>query len=138
MNNTVEIWKSIPGYGRWQVGTMGHVRHQDRNGNWHIVKPYSNHKGYQKVHLTDENGKRKPCRVHRLVAEAFIPNPRGFEEINHRDEDKTNNSAFNLEWVSGEQNRLMHKVMKEFKTSGESVAFQNLDDGCFYLLEAIN
>lgn len=61
--------------------------------------------GYLTVTLTLDHG-RKFCLVHRLVAEAFIPNPLDKPEVNHKDGDKTNNVYTNLEWVTESENSL--------------------------------
>jgi hypothetical protein len=54
---------------------------------------------YQKVYLYD-NYKRKICYVHQLVAQAYLENPYGYKEVNHKDENKLNNCVSNLEWCS--------------------------------------
>ena len=56
--------------------------------------------GYRTVELFNAPGTSKRVLVHRLVAKAFIPNPNGFPVVNHKDEDKTNNAASNLEWCT--------------------------------------
>ena len=61
-------------------------------------------KGYKTVCLT-KDGKSKTCFVHRIVAEAFIDNPYDLPMVNHKDEDKTNNFADNLEWCTASYNR---------------------------------
>ena len=61
--------------------------------------------GYHKVDLYS-NGKRTSVRVHRLVAEAFIPNPNELPQINHIDGNKENNNVKNLEWVNNSQNMI--------------------------------
>lgn len=62
-------------------------------------------KGYYKVDLY-KDGKRETKRIHRLVAESFIPNPNGLPEINHKDGNRLNNSIDNLEWVNRSQNMI--------------------------------
>lgn len=87
------LWKSIPGYeGIYEVSNTGQVR--GKNG---IRKPQETWDGYQYVKLC-RRGHEKKYKVHRLVALAFIPNPLGLAEINHRDENKRNNHVLNLEW----------------------------------------
>nr|DAM38419.1 MAG TPA: homing endonuclease [Caudoviricetes sp.] len=71
------------------------------------LKPFLNEAGYLVVRLSDaSNGRREVARVHRLVAEAFIPNPNAKPEVNHIDGDKSNPSLSNLEWVTPHENRL--------------------------------
>lgn len=60
--------------------------------------------GYMHVCLRVSTNKNKNAYVHRLVAEAFIPNPQNLPQVNHRDEDKTNNNALNLEWCTSDYN----------------------------------
>lgn len=67
-----------------------------------LLSPFLRH-GYERVTLW-ENGKKFNMSVHRLVATAFIDNPNGYDEVNHKDEDKTNNNVNNLEWCSHKYN----------------------------------
>lgn len=98
-----EIWKSIAGYeGLYEVSTEGNVRSL-KFGKTRILKPQDNGTGYLHVKLC-KDGKVKNMRVHRLVAQAFLPNPLNLETVNHKDENKANNSASNLEWMSQADN----------------------------------
>ncbi len=100
------MWKNIKGYGGiYQVSDEGEVRSLNyRNtGRVQVLKPNKNNCGYLLVTLY-KNGKRKSFSVHRLVAEAFLPNPDNLPEINHKDENKANNCASNLEWCDRKYN----------------------------------
>lgn len=74
-----------------------------KRGNY--LKPYPNNEGYMRVRLY-QNGVSKQKFVHRLVAEKFIPNPKGLPEVNHIDGNKANNQVSNLEWVTSSDNKL--------------------------------
>ena len=113
-----EVWKPIKGYEEfYEVSNAGRIRSKDRKmvlsdgkRNWEyikkgrILKPVTRQHGYLGVMLYGKGGQKtrgfKTFSVHRLVAEAFIPNPNGLPEVNHIDEDKTNNRVENLQWVS--------------------------------------
>ena len=107
-----EQWRDIAGYeGYYKISSCGRVMSveriiQDRFGMkspyripQKILKPKRSQTGYLFVHLA-RDGRAKPHRIHRLVAEAFIPNPDGLPTINHKDENKENNHVENLEWCS--------------------------------------
>lgn len=68
-----------------------------------ILKPIKHYKGYLRVYLW-KNNKQKTYLIHRLVAEAFIPNPSKYLEVNHKDENKKNNKVDNLEWCTRKYN----------------------------------
>lgn len=106
----MEKRRDIPGYeGLYQVTADGSVisilfrNNRVKKPQFRILKPFDNGRGYLTVNLR-KDGVRKPCYVHRLVAEAFIKNPHGYKVVNHKDEDTHNNSVENLEWCTQKHN----------------------------------
>ena len=101
MEQINEEWRPIDDYeGLYEVSSLGRVR-SIRKGI--ILKPEVVRGGYLQVGL-HKKGKVKGFKVHRLVAQAFIPNPEGLPEINHIDEDKTNNLVDNIEYCDSKYN----------------------------------
>jgi hypothetical protein len=97
----MEKWKIIKGYNNYEVSNMGNIRNIK---NKKLLK-FSNHKGYNRVGLYDGfNKKQKIFTAHRLVAEAFIPNPHNKPQVHHRDSVRNNNIISNLEWVTQSEN----------------------------------
>lgn len=94
----------------------------------HILKPQPNGKGYLRVSI----GKKLQF-VHRLVAEKYIPNPEGKEQVNHKDGNKLNNSVDNLEWVTNKENR-EHAVKNGLHLSGESCPWSKLTENDVYFI----
>lgn len=100
--HTNEIWKDIEGYnGYYQVSNHGNVK--SLKGNVERILKISKHSGYPIVTLS-KNCICKTFLVHRLVAEAFIPNPDNLPIINHKDNSRDNNVASNLEWCTQKYN----------------------------------
>lgn len=94
-----EIWKEIKDYeGLYWVSNQGRVKNRHN----HILKPEIR-SSYYSVDLM-KRSERKKCRIHRLVAMAFISNPDNLPMINHKDENKLNNDASNLEWCDNTYN----------------------------------
>ena len=108
-----EVWKPIRGWENlYEVSNMGRVRSVDRWVNHaygkalkkgKIVKPWLNNKGYYKIGLCKGSVVKK-VYVHRLIAEAFIPNPDNLPEVNHKDCNPKNNCVENLEWCTRDYN----------------------------------
>ena len=105
-SNNQEEWRDVVGYeGLYEVSKQGVIRRSFINNVRvnRIVKPHITYGGYLRLYLS-ANGKSKHHSVHRIVAMAFIPNPDNLPYVNHKDENKTNNRASNLEWCSESYN----------------------------------
>ena len=116
----MEIWKDIKGYeGLYQVSNLGRVKSLERKstkgkGNYYRkerikkirpFKPVKTNKLYALVTLSKDSVLKRKT-VHRLVAEAFIPNPEHKEYVNHKNDNGLDNRVENLEWVSNSENQL--------------------------------
>ena len=141
-----EVWRDVKGYeGYYQVSNKGNVysvERKDSRGNkcgGRTLKPRYDKRGYFKVGLY-KNGKMQNKLIHRLVTEAFIPNPENLPEVNHRDEVKTNNELSNLEWCDKSYNasygtrieRIRQKQSKKVKAvnveTGEALTFSSVKE----------
>ena len=124
-----EEWRTIEEFPNYSVSNLGRVRRDTpgvgtRRGR--ILKPWSN-SGYMAVDFY-RNGKRYCKKVHRLVAEAFVPNPTMLPEVNHIDGKKPNNHMINLEWVTRRDN-LRHAYKTGLKTNrGERNPFSRITE----------
>lgn len=106
---TMEKYRDVAGYeGLYQVTSWGRVYSVGKN---RFLKTETTDKGYLRVDLIDENGKRQHHKVHRLVAKAFIPNSHNKPQVNHKDGNKQNNSITNLEWVTDSENKEHQKQL---------------------------
>lgn len=111
-----EIWADIPGYSGYQISNMGRLRtFREKRGRLkayitdrpRIMSVSDDGNGYMKAMLYGDDGRRKCMKIHRLVAETFIPNPLGLETVDHiksGPEGKLDNSVANLRWVSRRDN----------------------------------
>ena len=122
-----EVWKDIKGYeGLYQISNLGRVK---RVTTGRILKGGKDKDGYLMVKLY-KNNIRSNKKIHRLVAEAFIPNPENKPQVNHADENKTNNSLDNLEWMTAKEN-INHGTHNErvSKTMSIPIIATNLKTG---------
>lgn len=134
-----KLWKEIPGTdGKYLISTDGEVMaisrrvkfgHVYRCTKTKLLTPRDNGKGYLELEFFG-----KHHYIHRLVAEAFIPNPYNFPCINHKDENKENNSVENLEWCDYSYNTNYGTRTKRAKEKrfGDRFVVINLDTGDVY------
>lgn len=131
-----EIWKDIKGYeGLYQISTNGRVKsllkvtkfgNRLKVNEEMILKPALGKRGYYVVSL-NHNGKSKTFTIHRLIAEAFIPNPLNKKFIDHINTIKTDNRIENLRWVTSKENS---NNILTLKHSSESTS-KKWEDGCY-------
>lgn len=108
----LEQWKPVTGYEeKYEISNLGNVR----TAAGRLLKP-TNIGGYLSISLT-KNKKARLFRVHRLVATAFIPNPSELPVVNHKDENRLNNSADNLEWCTQSYNYTYGNARKRWHDS---------------------
>ena len=106
-----EVWKAIPNFDGYEASSFGRIRswwvpgrkkvlsNKPRLQKFHLDKD-----GYQITSLTGNDGIHRSMKVHRLVAMAFIPNPGNLPQVNHKNENKSDNIVENLEWCDGTYN----------------------------------
>lgn len=139
-----EIWKKVEGHPRYEVSNLGriraiYIRGIKRNK---ILKPKLTKKGYLEASLYKEGG-HKSFALHRLVAEAFIPNPNNYPTINHMDGNKQNNNISNLEWCTYKENiihayrtGLKHGIRGKDHSSSKKIAQLDLEGNLIKVWES--
>lgn len=131
IQSTIEIWRPIEGFPGYEVSSLGRVwsfrtttaqntKHGRERGL--VADRY----GYKTVRL-HRNGYAKCCTVHRLVASAFLPNPRNCPQVNHINCIKTDNRVDNLQWCTAKENT-DHLVLAGCKPKGEHHGMARLTD----------
>jgi len=128
----IEEWRDIEGYeGYYQISNLGRVKSLPRysfQNHWlneRILNQQDNKKGYMYVDLYNTDSFSKKFYIHRLVAQAFIPNPLNLPKINHKDEKPSNNFVDNLEWCTQKYNcnygdhSIKQSISRKNKTLGK-------------------
>lgn len=142
----MEQWRDVKGYeGKYQVSNLGNVRSVDRTftnscgvivtRKGMLLKPNLNRDGYLKVTM-HKGGKVNTILIHRQVADAFIPNDKNYPQVNHKDGNKLNNNAANLEWCTALDNMhhaaeqgLRNKALEYAKSMRKPVIATNIETG---------
>ena len=127
----VEIWKDIVGYeGLYKVSNLGNVM-----SFWgkkpHLLRAGKSSNGYLQVDLTNHNKSIKNFLIHRLVAQAFIPNPQNLPFVNHKDENKKNNREDNLEFCTQQYNNIYGTRIERASKSKSKPVLQYDKNGIF-------
>lgn len=123
LHTSEEVFKPVLGYeGRYEISNYGRVKSIFPKSIRILKYSNSNIGGYYPYHLSKDS-KIKVTSAHRLVAEAFIPNPENKPQVNHKDGDKSNNHVSNLEWVTAKENiqhahktGLMEELLRSIRT----------------------
>lgn len=105
--------------GTYRITSDGALYRKTPKG-WVKRKTWLNNKGYECIDIR-RNKQRKHYLVHRLVAQAFIPNPEGLTEVNHKDENKLNNCVDNLEWCTHSYNNTYGTKIERFKETFKKI-----------------
>lgn len=129
----MEQWKVVKGFENYLVSSLGNVK--TVNGKLKKVV-YDSKNNYGYVELW-KNNKGKKFRIHRLVAETFIPNTLGKEQVNHIDGDKKNNCVSNLEWVTPKEN-IRHAIendLSSIKYGSRNLASKLKEEDVKYIRE---
>ena len=132
------------GFDDYYISKDGRLVKLYKNGNIKFINPRLDAYGYMRVSITDINGKRKDRKMHRLMAQTFIPNPENKPEVNHINGDKTDYRLENLEWCTRSENaKHWHKtILHEEGSSSKKCdlyylgnyvkSFNNIKQACEY------
>ncbi len=127
----METWRTIPNYSKYECSDKGLIKtfNWKGSGQTRIMKPALDVSGYLRTMLIRDDGVTHTIKVHRIIAQTFIPNPENKPETNHKNGIKTDNRVDNLEWVTHEEN-VQHCI-----DNGWMVAHKGEDNGFSKLKE---
>lgn len=132
----MEIWKDIKGFRElYQISDLGRVRRVDTKK---VLNPLTLSKGYKGVRLYYTKKEAVTKKIHRLVAEYFIPNDLNLPQVNHIDGNKNNNKASNLEWCSNEYNMNHALVNRLIKVGEQRFSSKCTEQSLQYIQDLIN
>ena len=125
-------WAWVRGYeGLYMVSDAGDVMSIPKNGKNGIeLSQTSDSKGYMRVGLY-KDGRESSCQVHRLVAEAFLDNPKGYNEIDHRNHNRLDNRAENLRWCTHSEN-MSNSNKPKVKSCWKNITAEDISSGEIY------
>lgn len=118
--------KHINGFDDYYVDDTG-VVYSNKSGYLKPISQWKDGKGrYLLVHIVNNDGKAKNVLVHRIVCEAFLPNPKDLPEVNHKDNNPQNNNLYNLEWCTRKENlQQSYKTMSPVRNYRECILYKN-------------
>jgi hypothetical protein len=140
-----EIWQIIDDFPSYEVSTFGNIKNIKTE---HLMKPQKDIPGYLSLSLLNNNKKSVRCKVHRLVAKAFIPNPENKLTVNHIDRIRSNNHVSNLEWAtmteqnihaavtSKKERPMFHKAIARLNINGSEVLceYKSISDASKWII----
>ena len=121
----IEVWRDIPGFeGCYQISNLGRLKSFKVYPNGYILSVTNSDGGYLRFVLSAKGRKSKSVKIHRLVAETFIPNPQKLPEVNHIDGNKQNNVIDNLEWCTHQHN-IIHSMTVLHPHQNDGLVYYN-------------
>ena len=131
----MELWKNIDIATNYEVSNLGNIRNI-KSGQ--ILNPGISGNGYKQVSLKmNDTGKFKKQYVHRLVAQYWLDNPENKREVNHKNLDRTDNRAENLEWLTSSENQKHKFENSDYKTSNRPIVQMDLNDNIIAVFESV-